>query len=117
MWRRTDLARRKVSLLTLLMVLLAALPARALNPCGESRSNLCDPTRSTLAQTALDGDCNGDGCVEINELILGVIAELNGEDPASACAAYNCNGNLGVHVDCLIGAIVDALRSQCSGSH
>ena len=43
----------------------------------------------------LIGDCNGDGCVRVNELVTGVEIAL-GAAPASACEALECNGSLGV---------------------
>lgn len=88
-------------------------PATVPDFCRVGREELCaspspTPTRTPRPRT-LDGDCNGDGCVEVNEIIIGVIAELNGEDPSDVCSAYNCNSGLGVHIDCLIGAVYNAL--------
>src|SRR5262245_21061795 len=38
------------------------------------------------------GDCNGDGAISINELILGVQIAL-GEAPLAACPAFDANGD------------------------
>ena len=53
------------------------------------------------------GDCNGDGTVAINELVLGVNIAL-GADDISACAAFD-DGDGPVTVDRLIAAVNNAL--------
>jgi hypothetical protein len=60
-------------------------------------------------QTACVGDCDGDGFVEINELIAGVNLELGG-DSVGVCPALNCDTHFGVHIDCLIVAVTNALN-------
>lgn len=59
----------------------------------------------------LIGDCNGDGCVRVNELVTGVEIAL-GAVPASACEAMECNnGGLGIYIDCMLVAVGNALTS------
>lgn len=66
-------------------------------------------TATATPSTSCVGDCNGDEIVAINELITGVNIELNG-DSGSACPALNCNTHFGVHIDCLILAVNNALN-------
>ena len=54
------------------------------------------------------GDCNGDGMVAINELILGVSIDL-GELPLEACASFDDNGDGVVALNELILAVNGAL--------
>jgi uncharacterized repeat protein (TIGR03806 family) len=56
---------------------------------------------------ACTGDCNGDGVVSINELILGVNIAL-GAAPMSACPAADRNGDDQVHIDELLAGVNDA---------
>jgi hypothetical protein len=69
------------------------------------------------------GDCDGDGAVSIDELILGVNIALGAAD-FSACPAFDCSSDChpgpgpatpvpAVHVACLIRAVNNAL-SVCS---
>src|SRR5215510_6027217 len=55
------------------------------------------------------GDCNGDGEVSINELIIGVNIAL-GAQAATACAAMDSNGDGAVTVNELIRAVSMALN-------
>jgi len=54
------------------------------------------------------GDCNGDGVVTADELVLGIDVSL-GRAPADACAAYNAAGGSLVTVDQLVRAVQTAL--------
>lgn len=63
---------------------------------------------ATASARTLIGDCNGDGCVRVNELVTGVTISL-GEEPVTMCEALDCNGSLGVHIDCMIAAVNNAL--------
>ena len=68
---------------------------------------------STLTPTptvgACVGDCNGDGEVRINELILGVNIAL-GNAAVSACASFDCPQPLpGVFINCAVEAVNNAL--------
>jgi len=57
----------------------------------------------------LAGDCNGDGKVLINEVILAVNIALNAA-PMSACPAVDVNGDLVVQVNELIRAVNSVLQ-------
>lgn len=54
------------------------------------------------------GDCDGDGALSINELILAVRIAL-GEEDASACGSIDANGDGAVAIDELIAAVSRAL--------
>lgn len=58
------------------------------------------------------GDCNGDGMVAINELILGVNIAL-GTTPLSSCPPFDANGDGMVGINELIAAVNSALNG-CS---
>ena len=64
------------------------------------------------AAAALDvpcvGDCNGDGAVTVNELVLGV-AIAQGEIPLTSCAAFDTDGAGDVTLNELIQAVNAAL--------
>jgi hypothetical protein len=72
--------------LTILLLLALAVPSRAICP----------------------GDCNGDGAVDIGELIRGVNVAL-GSAPASQCPAMDSNGSGSVSISELIAAVSVAL--------
>ncbi|MBX3026535.1 hypothetical protein KF840_16645 [bacterium] len=55
------------------------------------------------------GDCNGDGMVAINELIIGVNIAL-GSQPITACESYDVNGDGMVTINELITAVNNALN-------
>lgn len=69
------------------------------------------PTPTAVAQ-ACAGDCNGNGIVAINELVLGVNVALN-RQPVSACPAFDANRNGSVAVNELVAAVRNA-SSGCS---
>jgi hypothetical protein len=78
------------------------------------RSPLIPPTcadGSVIVQTRLPGDCNGDGQVSIDELILGVNIAL-GIQPVTACPAFDTNADGQVSIDELIAAVNVALNQQ-----
>jgi hypothetical protein len=58
------------------------------------------------------GDCDGDGVVAINELLIGVNIASGGA-PVSACTQFDANGDHTVTVDEVIRAVKNAL-SGCS---
>ena len=64
------------------------------------------------AQTCV-GDCNGDGMVAINELIIGVNIAL-GAAPLSQCPSFDVNGDNMVGINELITAVNNAL-GMCPG--
>jgi hypothetical protein len=55
------------------------------------------------------GDCNGDGMVAINELILGVNIAL-GSTPLSSCPQFDVNSDGMVGINELIAAVNSALN-------
>ncbi len=67
---------------------------------------LCLSPAPAAAQCA--GDCNGDGSVAINELIVGVNIAL-GSQAVSTCAAFDGNGDGSVSIAELILAVNNAL--------
>jgi hypothetical protein len=60
------------------------------------------------AQTCV-GDCNGDGMVAINELIIGVNIAL-GSQPVTACESFDVNGDGMVTINELIQGVNNALN-------
>ncbi len=65
------------------------------------------PTPTATPAPACTGDCNGDGVVAINELILGVNIALGA--PVAGCAAIDTNGDGEVAINELIAAVGRAL--------
>jgi hypothetical protein len=70
--------------------------------CGSARAQECV------------GDCDGNGMVTINELILGVSIAL-GNQPITACGAFDCQHNETVPINCLIQGVNGALDG-CSAA-
>jgi hypothetical protein len=69
----------------------------------------CEPG-AVIVQTNLPGDCNGDGMVTINELIIGVNIALNNL-PVTACPAFDTDASGSVTIDELIAAVNVALET------
>jgi hypothetical protein len=67
---------------------------------------LCLLVSASSAQTCV-GDCNGNNEVTINELILGVNIAL-GNQPITACEAFDCQGTGMVPINCLIQGVNNA---------
>jgi hypothetical protein len=65
------------------------------------------------APSACVGDCDGDGAVSIDELVVGVQLGLDGSSP-DACPTLRCNTDRIVTIHCLILAVEYAL-SGCPG--
>lgn len=69
-------------------------------------------TRTTTPRPMIGacvGDCNGDGTVRINELILGVNIAL-GNAAVGTCASFDCPQPLpGVFINCAVEAVNNAL--------
>jgi hypothetical protein len=82
-------------------------PNSATHVQGNTLHVICDDG-SVIVQTNLPGDCNGDGVVEINELILGVNIALD-ILPVTACPAFDTDGSGGVSIDEIIAAVNVAL--------
>jgi hypothetical protein len=70
--------------------------------------------RHAFAQTAgaCVGDCNGDGMVTINELIIAVAIDL-GTAPSSACPAIDCDCRPGPSPICCDIEAVNNLMYGC----
>src|SRR5262245_64401568 len=60
------------------------------------------------AQAVCVGDCDGDGMVEINELVLGVNISL-GLAQVSQCEAFDCLNNGMVGISCLVLGVNNSL--------
>src|SRR5262249_46486276 len=70
------------------------------------------PTHPEVEHTICAGDCNGDGTVTIDELVLGVHIALEG---AGSCPLLECNGpDLGVSLNCLVRGVNYALGGCAS---
>jgi hypothetical protein len=65
---------------------------------------------TVIVETNLTGDCNGDGMVTINELIIGVNIAL-GNLPIASCPAFDTDRNGQVSIDELIQAVNNALNT------
>ena len=87
-------------------VLLTNLPTPTPNAPTPTETPTPTPTQ---AVPACAGDCNDDGVVAVNELILGVTSALDGEDRCPAC---DRNGNGVVEIAELVSA-VDAALDGC----
>jgi hypothetical protein len=66
------------------------------------------PTPTVTTAPACVGDCNGDGVVMINELIIGVGIVLE-STPLASCAAVDPNGDGAVAINELVAAVNAAL--------
>src|SRR5512143_820979 len=75
---------------------------------------LCLTLATAPANAQCVGDCNGDGMVAINELILGVNIAL-GNAQVSACPSFACTGGDTVPINCLIQGVNNALGMCPSG--
>jgi hypothetical protein len=72
------------------------------------------PTALVTPGVGCVGDCNADGSVAINELILGVNIAL-GSEPLGVCPSFDCSGTGAVPINCLISAVAGALNGCPSG--
>jgi hypothetical protein len=77
-------------------------------PTPTPTSDRTPPTPTPTGQ-ACTGDCNGDGSVAVNELVLGVNLALN-RQPLSACPAFDANRDDGVAVNELVAAVRNTLN-------
>jgi hypothetical protein len=78
-------------------------------PQGEPITAECTDG-TVIVQINIPGDCNGDGVVTIDELILGVNIAL-GNLPLTDCPAFDTNRDGMVSIDELIAAVNAALNS------
>src|SRR5262245_59167475 len=69
--------------------------------------------RSVDAQECV-GDCDGNGTVAVNELVLGVNINL-GLQPIDACRAFDCEGTGAAPISCAIRAVRASLNG-CGGA-
>jgi hypothetical protein len=81
--------------------------ASASGPQGQPIVTECTDG-TVVVQINIPGDCDGDGIVTINELILGVNIAL-GNLPVTACPAFDTNRDGQVSIDELIAAVNAAL--------
>lgn len=65
-------------------------------------------TAALAGVVACQGDCNGDGMVAINELVLVVNIEL-GSAQLSACPGYSCDGKFTNPIACVMDSVNHAL--------
>jgi hypothetical protein len=65
-------------------------------------------TTSTPVGQACAGDCNGDGTVAVNELVLGVSITL-GQQPLSACPPFDTNRDGSLIINELVAAVTRLL--------
>jgi parallel beta-helix repeat protein len=90
--------------------LVAGLDGRSTRSDGEPDAGNADlgyhyPRRGPLA-----GDCDGDGTVRINELIMAVSIAL-GSVPMAECPPVDADGNGTAEINEVVGAVANALRS------
>ena len=68
------------------------------------------PTPTVTAPPApCTGDCDGDGMVAINELVIGVNIAL-GNLPIAECPRFDANGDTAVTIPELIQAVANTLN-------
>ena len=94
-----------------------AVPAAEIQAIGQASAGKCKPPAGvtpTPAPGACVGDCNGDGSVTVNELILMVNIAL-GILPPSACPAGDANHDGSVTITEIITAVNNALNGCACG--
>jgi len=94
-----------------------AVPAAEIQAIGNASAGKCKPpvgVTPTPAPVACVGDCNGDGSVTVNELILMVNIAL-GILPPSACPAGDANHDGNVTITEIIAAVNNALNGCSCG--
>ncbi len=105
-----DTATRAVSEIDMLQapldVALAVCPADLIPTATPTPTQ---PPTPTAKAAKCPGDCNGDGEVVVSELIIGVNIAL-GNQPVSACRAFDTNGNGQVEISELISAVAATLN-------
>jgi pectate lyase len=62
---------------------------------------------------ALVGDCNGDDCVAVNELITGVNIALD-HSPLSSCPSFDADGSGRIEINELVKGVNNLLEIQCA---
>jgi hypothetical protein len=68
----------------------------------------------TAGAPACAGDCNGDGIVAINELLLGVNIAIDLQ-PVTQCSVFDTDGSSSVEINELIAAVRNALDGCAEG--
>ena len=79
----------------------------AVTPTATPLDPTATPTSTpspTMGASGCTGDCNGDGAVTVDELLIGVNITL-GTLPLDACAAFDANHDTTVTVDELLAAV------------
>jgi hypothetical protein len=84
-------------------------PNSAVNTQGQNVAVTCNDGE-VFVQSLLPGDCNGDGMVSVDELVLGVNISL-GLRPITDCLAFDTDFNGRVSIDELIKAVNAALNT------
>ncbi|MEO8753002.1 MAG: hypothetical protein ABI624_10015 [Casimicrobiaceae bacterium] len=86
-------------------------PSPTRTPTIDGADTRTATVRPTSSLSACSGDCNEDGAVSINEIIVGVNLALGSTEPSSVeCSAFATEGNATVTVDQLIKAVVSSLN-------
>jgi len=86
-------------------------PTATASPTATATATASPTASATATELACVGDCNGDGSVAINELIVGVNIAL-GNAPVDDCASFDGNDNGSVAINELIAA-VNAAQTRC----
>jgi hypothetical protein len=87
----------------------AATPTATVLPATPTATGVISGTATaTVPPSGCVGDCNGNGMVEINELIIGVNIAL-GSAPLSMCPSFDANQDGMVEINELITAVNNAL--------
>lgn len=84
-------------------------PARSVALIG---AGLCTLLAAGSASAQCVGDCNGNGSVDISELVTGVNIALERAD-VSTCAAFDCRHDGMVGIDCLVRGVINSLGRPC----
>jgi hypothetical protein len=92
-----------------LTALKAGMSTRSTRTDGEPDSGYADPA-ITIRRRRLIGDCNGDGRVMVNEIVLGVNIAV-GNAPLSECPAASSDGT-----QVTIADLIQAVGSGLQGS-
>ncbi|MBI3785397.1 MAG: hypothetical protein HY270_18550 [Deltaproteobacteria bacterium] len=79
-----------------------------LTPRSTASATTKPPVTATIMAETCPGDCNHEGAVTIDELILGVNIAL-GIEPSSRCPAFDINGDGETTIDELLAAVNAAL--------
>ena len=90
--------------------LVSGMSERSTRSDGEPDADNADLGYHYPRRGALTGDCDGDGAVHINELVMAVNIALGSVEMAQ-CPAVDADGSGMAEINELIGAVANALRS------